>query len=313
MKTEVYLYVNGTEYGIGNSVEGLSIDLSMYDQPGKCTFKLHSTMEIPKGSPLFVKVDGKGFFKGYVFKTSLNQDDVTDVTAYDQMRYLKNEDTIYYKNKTTSEIFADICKRNGLKYKVEDKTTFKNLPQLYDKKSMFDILKTTIEENLRNTGKRFFVRDEYGTLKFINVADKKTDLIVGTKSICTDFEYEKSIDDDTYNVIKLYRDNKKTGKRDTWMAKDSKNIKKWGKLQKTETVDENATESQIKELAKNMLKVMNREKRSLSVSIIGFYGLRAGDGIKIELPAVKEWFYIESIKISIENNYATCDIDLFIP
>ena len=313
MELELYTYINKTKWILTDSVSDLKVTQSLYDSPGKCTFTIHDNFDIPNGSTVHLKVDGKGFFKGYVFKTSFNQDDETEVTAYDQMRYLKNEDTIYYKNKSASDIFADICKRNGLKYDVVWKATYKNLPYLYDKKSMFDILKTAIDENFRNTGNRYFVRDEYGTLKFINLAKRKTDLIVGVDSICTEFSYEKSIDDNTYNVIKLYRDNKKTAKRDVWQAQDSGTIKTWGRLQKTDTVDENASESQIKELAKNMLKVLNRETRSLSVSTIGFYNLRAGDGIKVELPMVNEWFYINEITTSFENNYAQSDIDLYIP
>ena len=40
------------------------------------------------------------------------------------------------------------------------------------------------------------------------------------------YTYEKSIDKDVYNQVKLYRDNEKTGKRDVWIVKDSNNIKK---------------------------------------------------------------------------------------
>ena len=203
MDLELYVYINKTKWILTDSVSDLKVTQSLYDSPGKCTFTIHDNFDIPNGSTVYLKVDGKGFFKGYVFKSSFNQDDETEVTVYDQMRYLKNEDTIYYKNKSASDIFADICKRNGLKYDVVWKATYKNLPYLYDKKSMFDILKTAIDENFRNTGNRYFVRDEYGTLKFINLAKRKTDLIVGVDSICTEFSYEKSIDDNTYNVIKF--------------------------------------------------------------------------------------------------------------
>ena len=312
MEIDLYTYINDEKWILTDSVSDLEVTQSLYDSPGKCTFTIYDNFMIPNGSTVYLKVDGEGFFKGYVFKSSVNQNDETEITAYDQMRYLKNEDTIYYSDKSASEIFADICKRNGLKYDVVWNATYKNLPYLYDKKSMFDILKTAIEENLRNTGNRYFVRDEYGTLKFINIEKRKTDLIVGTGSICTGFDYEQSIDDETYNVIKLYRDNNDTGQRDVWQAQDSDNIKKWGRLQYVDTVDENASAAQIKALAKNMLSVMNREHRTLSLSVIGFYGLRAGDGIKVELPMVDEWFYIEKITTKFENNYAESDIDLFI-
>jgi hypothetical protein len=313
MNVKLLITKNGEIFDLTNTVEKIKISTSLYDQAGECSFSLVDNSEYPNGSLVEVKIDGIGFFKGYVFKNSISESGITEITAYDQMRYLKNEDTIYYKGLTTAQIFSDICKRNELNHKIVNDNLYINLPYLYDKKSMFDIIKTATDENLRVTGLRYFCRDNFGTLEFLNVNTLKTDLIVGEKSICTGFEYEKSIDDNTYNVVKLYRDNKETEKRDYWQAQDGDNIKRWGKLQYTESVDENANEAQIKELAQNMLKVLNRETRKLDLSIIGFYNLKAGDGIKVELPGVNEWFFLKSIETTFSNDMCECDLEVFIP
>ena len=39
-----------------------------------------------------------------------------------------------------------------------------------------------------------------------------------------DFKYKSTIDSDVYNKIKLTYDNQKSGKREVYIAKDSKNI-----------------------------------------------------------------------------------------
>lgn len=50
------------------------------------------------------------------------------------------------------------------------------------------------------------------------------------------FDYTSSIDENTYNKIKLTYDNKDTGKRDVYITQDSSNINKWGILQYFDTL-----------------------------------------------------------------------------
>lgn len=70
---------------------------------------------------------------------------------------------------------------------------------------------------------------------------------VGDRSIATGYTYESEIDSETYNKIKLVRDNKTTGKRDVYIFQDSNNMTFWGVLQDYETVQEGMNEAQIKE------------------------------------------------------------------
>ena len=45
------------------------------------------------------------------------------------------------------------------------------------------------------------------------------------------YDYESSIDENTYNRIKLVYDNEDAGKREVYIAQDSSNINRWGILQ----------------------------------------------------------------------------------
>ena len=46
------------------------------------------------------RFNGANVFYGYVFKKSRSDNRLIKVTAYDQLRYFKNKDTISYVNKT---------------------------------------------------------------------------------------------------------------------------------------------------------------------------------------------------------------------
>lgn len=299
---------------ITNAVEDLSLETTLFEQPGKASFSVLDSSDYPRGSIITIETEEYKVFYGYVFEASVTQDNKTQIVAYDQMRYLKNQDTVYFEGKTADQAFLQLCEKNLVKGKVLTSTGFVCLPYRHENASMFSIIKHMQDETLRNTNRLYIIRDNYGVIEFADVASLKTGLVIGEKSLMTDFDYTKSIDEDTYNVVKLSRDNKDTAKRDVWQTQDGDNVKRWGLLQYHDTVDENANEAQIKALASTILLLKNRETRKLSFSAIGFYNLRAGDGIRVSLPGlIEEWFFISSITTSIKQDYVTMDIEVFIP
>ena len=98
------------------------------------------------------------------------------------------------------------------------------------------------------------------------------------------YQYERSIDKEVYNQIKMYRENSKTGKRDIWIAKDSDNIKRWGKLQLLAKAGDNDTQAMIQDTIQKYLKVKNREAQTLKLNALGVDELTAGKGFKFILP-----------------------------
>ena len=313
MKVKLLVSTENKTLDLSNTVEEITVSTTMYDSPGKCEFTFLGQEVYPNGSVIQVIVNDYKFFYGYIFSNSIDGSNKISVTAYDQMRYLKNQDIIYYEGKTSAQILEDICKKNNLKCNIVDPSSWIVLPYLHDKKTMFEIIKHSIDETFQMENKLYIIRDNFGTIEHIDVSKQKTNLQIGTKSLLTEFDFKKSIDDDTYNVVKLVRDNKDTQKRDVWQVQDSNTMKKWGKLQYLYNVDEHANEEQIKELANNILEVKNRETRSLSLSAIGFYNLKAGDGIKVKIDnIIDEWFYLEGVKTSIKNNFAKMELEVFI-
>lgn len=304
---------NGETWDLTNSVESITISSTLYGAAGSLSCTLLDASDYPRGSVIFLTINGDGIFYGRVFEITVNQDGITTVLAYDNLRYFKNEETLYYEGLTAQGIFADLCTRADLIHKIVDESTYTNLGALYSGKTMFSIMETTTEETFLNTNELFFIRDNYGTLEFVNVANRKTDLIIGTGSLLTGYTYTQSIED-SYNVIKLYRDNSDTATRDVWQAQDSETMLAWGKLQYLDEVDEDASEEQIKALAETALTALNREHQTLTLTAVGFYNLKAGDGIKIEIDGlIDEWFYLNSVETTIKNGDVTMNLEVVIP
>lgn len=88
-------------------------------------------------------------------------------------------------------------------------------------------------------------------------------------SILTGYQYSRSIDGDTFNQIKLVRDNKDAGKQEVYIAKDSETIRQWGLLQYYEKVDDGMNAEQIKEKADALLQLKNRVRQTLSLERTG--------------------------------------------
>lgn len=159
----------------------------------------------------------------------------------------------------------------------------------YDNKSIYEILTDVIDQTLELSGKWYALVEKFGVLTFIDLEnpDQRLGIIIGDESLAVSYNYERSIDKDTYNQIKLTKDNKDTGKREIYIVKDSSTINKWGLLQYHESIDESNdksyTSAQIQQRAENLLKVKNRETKTLKVNCIGDLRFEVGKGVMVQI------------------------------
>lgn len=298
-------------YNITNASGGITYNTTMYEQAGEFGFTIHYIMEIPMGSVVRFSVDGIGVFYGYVFKTNTNNENIT-VTCYDQLRYFQNEDTIYFEGITAEERFSKICDKYKLNYEIKNKSNSILLAERFKNKSLFSMIQKGLDDALIATSNVFFVRDNFGVLEFINVNETKTDFIITEKSLLLNYDYEKSIDSDTYNRVKLVRDNKEAGEMDSYIAEDSSTQSRWGILQHFGEVDENANTAQIVELANLILKLKNRETQTISLDALGSPSIKAGSGFKLEIDGLIDmWVYCRTVDMSFEENniQMNCEVE----
>lgn len=282
--------------------EGIEWTTERKDTPGKLTFKVlkDDILDFSEGSAVRMKVDGDKIFYGFVFKQQRSKDQIITVTAYDQMRYLKNEDTIVYKKKTAKQFVKMIAEDYSLKTGTLEDTGYTIASRVEENTSLFEMISNALDLTLTNTGKMFVLYDDFGklTLKSLSsmyVGDKKSGYLMIDEETGQNFDYTSSIDDDTYNKIKLTYDNDDTGKREVYIAKDSSNINKWGVLQYFDTLSEGEN-GQAKVNA--LLKLYNKKTRKLTIkNAIGDNRVRAGSMVVVNLDlgdmTLKNWMLVE--------------------
>ena len=151
--------------------------------------------------------------------------------------------------------------------------------------SLFEMIQNALDLTLQNTGEMFVLYDDFGklTLKRLSsmaVGSPGAYLMVDEET-CGTFEYTSSIDDDTFNKVKLTYDNEETGFREVYIAQDSGNINKWGILQHFDTLKKGEN-GQAK--AEALLKLYNKKTRNLKLAnVLGDSRVRAGSMIVVNL------------------------------
>ncbi|MGB9540066.1 XkdQ/YqbQ family protein, partial [Clostridioides difficile] len=138
-----------------------------------------------------------------------------------------------------------LAKDFNLKYNVIEDTKYK-LSRVEENKTLFDMILTALDDTLREKKEMYTLYDDFGRITLKNVASMKLDTVMNN-DVIEDFDYNSSIDSDTYTKIKLVRDNEESGKRDVYIAQDSTHMRSWGILQMFETVDKNMNEAEIKQ------------------------------------------------------------------
>ena len=278
MSMEFLAEVNGQIFEISELVKSVSYSDKLNDGCSKLEFSyIDDDLRIQNGSVVRFKYNGANIFYGYVFKHGQNKQKEITVTAYDQLRYCKAKDTIVVKNDTIDSLVRKMRNYFGLKAGTLTSTGYKLPVSVQDDKTWLDIIYNAISDTLMNTGKWYCLRDEFGSIAVRDLQDLQLDLVLGDESFAYDYEYEKSIDDNFYNQIKIVSDNETTGKRDVYITKDSGSIAKYGLLQYFEVLDKNYNPAQAKAKADALLKLYNREVETLELNCLGDTRVRAGN------------------------------------
>lgn len=288
MKLDMTLFDNRHSilFNVSKVVSNITISTFIRDQPGKCTFDIKKIDDLAfwEGATVSITVDSIPMFKGFVFSKKRSKDtNSISVTCFDQLRYLKNKDTFIFEGVTSGQIFSTICDKFVLKYKVVEDSGYICAPRTNDNKSLNDAIQHALDDTLINTNKWYIIRDNFGVLEHTNIVRLNSGAVIGDYNSLMNFDYTTSIDKDVYNQIKLYRDNKETGKRDIFIVNDTaskinpgKNLKEWGILQLYESVPEELDLRAIEERAMGMLSLYNNVNRDLKLESIGFPNIQAG-------------------------------------
>ncbi len=304
---------------ISDLVCDLSWKTSRKGKAGSLDIKHMKTEDftIDNGNIVRFSVDGNNVFYGYVFENSgsRNKDEIS-LTAYDQIRYLMFNDIYWCTNKRADEIIIQLIKNLGLKSGTIENTKYV-IPSINeDNKKVLDIIYSILEKTLMSTGRTYVFYDNFGLLELKDINNMRQQAVISEKSNLQDYDHKTSIDGETFNWIKAVKEDKNTKKREIYTEKDPESLKKWGVLQHYFKPEDNMNKAQIEEMMKNLLKLKNREEKTLKLK--GVLGtdikedlkLRAGAGVFVEAEGYNKYFLIEDATHNFSKDEHSMDFDL---
>lgn len=290
---ELYRYINSDSgdyelHIVNNGVDYVPLVLNepkwttkWQDAPGELNFEIlkDSALDIQEGNAVIFRKGNKGIFYGFIFTKDRENDNIIKITAYDQLRYLKNKDTYCYKDRTYDELVRIIAADYRLTVGTLENTRIP-ISRVCDDETLFDILKAARQITKDKTGIDYVLYDDFGELALRSCDSLQSDYLINGET-AEKFTYKTSIDDGVYNCVQLYRDDGTTGTREKYVYRNGELINKWGVLQATYKL-ENGDNPEL--LGNIVLLALSNKKRELEIKgCMGDLALRAGAKVFVNL------------------------------
>lgn len=301
-------------------LDDVTIERYMDGTPSKLNFKVlkDDELDFKEGNLVQFFVDGTKVFHGFVFTKKIGKDQTIGVTCYDQMRYLKNKDCMVLSNMTVTDLVKQIAQDYGLTVGDVANTTYKIRYRVEDNKTLIDIINYALSETLVMTKEHllYFLYDDAGKLTLQPLDKMKLDLYLDEEQT-QDYDYQTSIDKDTYNVVKVVREapgqQGKTLLR-TGLIADEENIKEWGRLQYVMRPDNKDTIAM--EQAEHLIQLKDRKTRSVSLKgVLGDIRVRGGSLLYIHFNlgdlVLNTYYLVDQVTHRFTEGLHTMDIKLF--
>ena len=281
---------------------------------GKLTFTVvkDNIIDFQEGNPVTLKVDGKEVFYGYVFEKKRTKEPTISVTAYDQLRYLKNKDYFIMESHTASDLIRHIAEDFRLNCgEIEDTgyvRTTKNCEG-----TLFDIFQEALDDTLMNKKEIYVLYDDFGKLTLKNIKSMKiNDMQVITDSRLENIDYSTSIDGETYNRVRLVYEDKDSGTAKIYQSQSTDSMNKWGVLQYFEKANQTTG---LKAKADALLGLYNKKTRKLVLEgVFGDLRARAGCMVPVLLNlgdiVTQQFFICEKVTHTFSENRDSMDLSL---
>lgn len=312
MNVELWI-INGTTAYQPSVKSDITWETSRYGEPSSLKFNClqDDKLNITEGNAVKLLVDGTNVFFGFIFSIQRDKSNELKITAYDQLRYLKNKDSYVYTNKRADQVISMIAGDFGLNVGSLINTDWTIAKKIEDNQTLFDIIQNALDETLRSTKKLYVFYDDFGKLTLKDSENMLTNILID-EDTAQNLSYTSSINDNTYNQIKLTYNNKDTGKREVYIAKDSGNINKWGVLQFYESID---NPQGAADKANSLLQLYNAKTKNLKIDkAFGDVRVRAGTSVIVKLNlgdvSLQNYMLVEKAKHTFSNNSHSMDLTL---
>lgn len=307
---------SGKIWEVSNSTQSATWTTNRTGSPGTFKFTVNKAGDLSytEGDIVRFSVDGQLVFYGWVFTKIKDRWGVIETTCYDRMRYLKASASYAFYGQKAGDIIKQIAEDFQLDVSSLADTGYAIPSLIEQEQTCLDIIDSAIQQTLLNTGDIYVFYDDGNGLALRRPEDMISNVIIGEKSLLTDYTYKTDIDSETYNSVKLARPNEETGRADVVIAEDSDHIGQWGLLQLYQTVDGDVNDAQMKAQAEASLTYYNRRMRTLKFSSLGVPGLRAGQMIYMRVPGLgdlnlDQYVLLEKVEHTWENDTHTMEIE----
>ncbi|MCL1903852.1 MAG: hypothetical protein FWF94_05505 [Oscillospiraceae bacterium] len=245
---------------------------------------LGNQFAIRAGDKVGLKVNGRKMFFGVVFQRKKEHNGIETVTAYDQLRYLKNKDTYIYSGKRASDVIRTIALDYKLRVGDIDQTQCIIPERIEDDVALSDIIENALDYEYERSGTRFTLIDEFGELSLKNEAQMFSGAELNRDTI-GELSFFSSIEGRS-NRIKLSRQENNSSDREVYIARDIDSEYRIGVLQHYMKIsDENEA---LVSRANSLLAIYNKDERSVSVkNALGDVRVRGGSGIALNFDEFK--------------------------
>lgn len=311
METELLIESGGGIFR-PSVLEGATWTTQRSGAPGKLEFSVYEeNIPFTEGAAVRLSAGGKGLFYGYIFARETDKTGVCRIIAYDQIRYLKNKDTYVYENKTAGQLISMLAADFSLALGEIAATSHVIPSRVEDNVPLLDMIENALALETAHGGGVYVFYDDFGALTLRALADMRTDVLI-CEETGEDFTYGTSIDQQTYNRIKLYREQDDGAKRDVFVAQDAGNIEKWGILQYCERLEK---EENGDAKAAALLALYNDKTRDLRIKgAVGDVSVRAGSLVIVRLDLgetqLQNYMLVENCAHAFEENGHFMDLRL---
>ena len=235
---------------------------------------------------LYNTADKVSVFVGVITTRSQSEPKEYEYSGYDNGFYLcKNELTTQYNNNVFEYILKDVCKKCNLTVGEYPDINSAKYTHIYRKATAEDILKDVYENAVKSgIPDNYFFDCKNGKINLLPF--RESDNFRGVVSLIghiDSFEYIKDFNitnsiDDLKNHVEVFTDNsvnKKNTDKPDGLAEDEASISRYGLLRHTEDMDKDSKQRpQI--VAETVLKRLNKETDTISMSVLGDYRLQKG-------------------------------------
>lgn len=305
-----------------NILDDMQIDWQISGSPSRlrCKFIDDEESRCNNGDVIQVMWNSTPLFYGFIFTITPSKDKVVEILAYDQLRYLKNKDSLVYKGKTATELTKMIANRFNLKVGSMADTGFVIDKRIESNTTLLDMIQFALSTTLVHTKNLFILFDDFGKLRIESPKNMEVPILID-EEMAQDFKYSRSIDKGTYNLIKLVVEDKQNGTHKEYYAPadvntyaKSKTKAQWGILQKFEVLNQNTQSPQDR--ANKMLELYNVVKRKLTLeNVKGDIRVRAGSMLYVslnvnDLNMIAQKMIVTAVSHKFSNNEHTMNVEL---